>query len=124
MAVEIVNWLEIPVTDMKRARSFYEQVFDFEIVDMKVGNETYPCFPGKEAGGFSGALVQYDFTAPGKKGPLVYLKAYEPIDVMIQRISDAGGKIVKEKSEIAPGFGFFALFEDPEGNLLALQGEK
>lgn len=124
MAVEIVNWLEIPVTDMGRARSFYEHVFDFKIVDMEVGKEIYPCFPDKNGEGFSGALVQYDFTKPGKNGPLVYLNAYNGIDVMTEKIKVAGGKLIKTKTEIAPGFGYFALFEDTEGNLLALQGSE
>jgi len=33
MAVELVNWLEIPVNEMARARAFYEAVFGFRIVD-------------------------------------------------------------------------------------------
>ena len=121
MAIEIVNWLEIPVKDMIRARKFYELIFEFEIIDMEVGNEIYPCFPNKNGEGFSGALVQYEYTSPGKTGPLVYLDAYGNIDSMIERIKSAGGKIIREKTEIAPGFGFFAIFEDSEGNMLAIQ---
>jgi uncharacterized protein len=123
MAIEIVNWLEIPVTNMQRARVFYETVFKFKLIDITLGEETYPCFPNKEGEGFSGALVQYDFTAPGNKGPLVYLNAYGQIDAMLNRIASAGGRILENKKEIAPGFGFFAIFEDTEGNMLALQGE-
>jgi predicted enzyme related to lactoylglutathione lyase len=123
MGTELVNWVEIPVTDLQRARKFYETVFEFEIVDLKVGKETYPCFPNKNREGFSGALVQYDFTRPGKQGPLIYLNANNNMDLMLERIESAGGKIIEPKKEIAPGFGFFALFEDIEGNMLALQSE-
>ncbi|HTF80540.1 MAG TPA: VOC family protein [Cytophagales bacterium] len=121
MAVELVNWIEIPVLDMARARVFYESVFDIKLMDLQVGVEIYPCFPNKNADGFSGALVQYDFTKPGKQGPLVYLNAYAGIDAMMERIAHHGGQVVQGKTEIAPGFGHFALFEDSEGNLLALQ---
>lgn len=124
MAIEFVNWLEIPVADIGRARAFYESVFGFKMFDMDVGGEIYPCFPDREGNGFSGALVQYDFAVPGSQGPLVYLNAYSGVNAMAGRIAAAGGKIVKEPAEIAPGFGFYALFEDTEGNLLALQGEK
>ena len=124
MAIEMVNWLEIPVTDMLRARRFYEAVFSFAIVDMEVNGEIYPCFPDKNGNGFSGALVQYDFTSPGKKGPLVYLNAQEGVALIAAKIKDAGGTIIKVPAEIALGFGYFALFEDTEGNLLALQGDK
>lgn len=68
MAVELVNWLEIPVKDMKRARKFYESIFDFKIIDLEIAGEVYPCFPNRENDGFSGALVQYDFTSPGNTG--------------------------------------------------------
>src|ERR671910_651740 len=112
MPVEIVNWIEIPVLDLERARTFYEAIFEFKIVDLEVGNETYPCFPSKDGEGFSGALVQYEFTHPGNRGPLVYLNAYNNIDLMLERIVTAGGKVIEPKKEIAPGFGFFALFED------------
>ena len=77
----------------------------------------------KDGEGFSGALVQYEFTGPGKRGPLLFLNPYGAIDSIIERISASGGKILKDKTEIAPGFGFYAYFEDTEGNLLGLQGE-
>ncbi|MDF2454975.1 MAG: bleomycin resistance protein [Cytophagaceae bacterium] len=121
MAIEIVNWLEIPYVNLKRAKHFYETLFDCQLVDMAVGEEMYPCFPNKNDEGFSGALVQYDFTKPGKNGPLVYLNAYGQMDVMISKIEVLGGKIIQEKKEIAPGFGYFMVFEDSEGNQLALQ---
>lgn len=124
MPIEIVNWLEIPVHDMARAKAFYESVFAFKITDMDLGGEIYPCFPDKNGKGYSGALVQYDFTKPGKPGPLVYLNAYGDIDAMLERIQTAGGKISQAKTEIAPGFGYFAVFEDTEGNQLALQDKQ
>ena len=122
MSIEIVNWIEIPVKDVTRAKTFYENVFQFKIVDLEVGDEVYSCFPNKSGDGFSGALVQYEFTKPGKEGPLVYLNSYGDIDAMIMRIRSAGGKVIEEKKEIAPGYGHYALFEDTEGNMLALQG--
>jgi len=122
MAVEIVNWLEIPVVDMTGARAFYEAVFKFRIVDLEIGGDTYPCFPNRDGEGFSGALVQYDFTQPGKHGPIVYLNAYGDLEAMLARIVSASGKVVQAKQEIAPGYEYVAVFEDTEGNLLALQG--
>lgn len=123
MAVEMLNWFEIPVQDMARAKSFYEQVFEFQIVDMKLGEETYGCFPNKNGEGFSGALAQYPFIQPGKTGPLIYLNSYGDINGILERVKSAGGRVIETKKEIASGFGYFAFFEDSEGNLLALQGE-
>lgn len=123
MAIELVNWLEIPVLNMERARLFYETLFKFKIIDLNINGEIYPCFPNREGKGFSGALVQYPFTKPGKNGPLVYLNSYDQMDKLLERVNEAGGKVIKPKEEIAPGFGFYAHFEDTEGNFLALQGE-
>ena len=123
MAVEIVNWLEIPAEDMARARRFYEAVFELKLIDLDVGGEVYPCFPNRNGDGFSGALVRYDFVKPGQQGPLVYLNSYNDMDGMLKRIEASGGRIIEAKKEIAEGFGFFAIFQDTEGNLLALQGE-
>jgi predicted enzyme related to lactoylglutathione lyase len=123
MAVEMVSWIEIPAENVERAKRFYEAVFEFTIVNLDVGGEVYPCFPNKGGDGFSGALVQYEFTKPGNQGPLVYLNSYGHMELMLQRIAASGGTIIQQKKEIAAGFGFFALFEDTEGNLLALQGD-
>lgn len=91
-------------------------------MDLTIDGVVYPCFPTKNGEGFSGALVKYDFTKPGKTGPLVYLNSYGDMEAMLARIQAAGGLVVRGKEEIAPGYGFFAVFEDTEGNLLALQG--
>lgn len=121
MAVEILNWFEIPVINMQKAKDFYESIFETKLLDLEVGDEVYPCFPNKNGNGFSGALVQNQVSSPGNKGPLLYFTSYGDMDAMIKRIKTAGGKIIGEKMEIAPGFGFYALFQDTEGNLLALQ---
>jgi len=120
---EMVSWFEIPVENIERARKFYEAIFDFKIVDLDVGGEIYPCFPNRDEDGFSGALVQNEVIKPGKSGPLVYLNSYGDMDLLLQKIAASGGTIIQQKKEVAPGFGFFAFFEDTEGNFLALQGE-
>lgn len=124
MPIQLVNWLEIPVADMPRARAFYEALFEAPLHDFEIDGVIYPCFPDAEGEGFAGALVQYDFNGPGRRGPLVYLAASPDLDSMLARIEAAGGSIVQRKEEIAPGMGFMALFEDIEGNLLGLQGDQ
>ena len=42
---------------------------------------------------------------------------------MLDRITSAGGKVIQGKQEIAPGYGYVAVFEDKGGNLLALQSD-
>ena len=98
-------------------------VFEFKIVDLEVGGEVYACFPNRVGDGYTGALVQNQFTSPGRQGPLVYFTSYGDMDSMLNRIQSAGGKVLEGKKQVGPGFGYYAIFEDPEGNLLALQDE-
>lgn len=85
MENKFIKWLEIPVADMKRARKFYETILDISLIDINVGGEIYPCFPGETGEEFNGALVKYDFTQPGNKGPLIYLNANPEISSMLKK---------------------------------------
>jgi len=42
----------------------------------------------------------------------------------LEKITKAGGKVTKEKTEIGNDFGFYALFEDNSGNLLGIWSQK
>ena len=43
----------------------------------------------------------------------------EDIDADLKKVEGAGGKVAHAKDEI-PGFGWWAAFTDPTGNLLGL----
>jgi uncharacterized protein len=124
MVMELINWVEIPVNNMDRARKFYETVLQTQIVDVQIGDEVYPCFPNKDNNSYSGALVNYEFIQPGRNGSLIYFAAQPDVGTMLERVLNAGGNIIKERSEVAPGFGYYALFEDSEGNTMAIQGDE
>jgi len=49
---------------------------------------------------------------------LVYI-ASDDIDADLQHVEKLGGKVLREKTEI-PGMGWFGVFQDPTGNVLAL----
>ena len=121
-----LTWFEIPVTDMQRARAFYETILDIKMENMDQGNspEETVFFPRKpdtimaQSGILSGALVKADRLKPGQDGPLIYLNAPPSIDNVINKIEAAGGKIIAPKSKIPAGM--IAVFTDTEGNKLAL----
>ncbi|WP_394801067.1 VOC family protein [Niabella ginsengisoli] len=72
MAVEIVSWIEIPVRDMKRAKQFYENVFQFKIVDLTIGNDVCQCIPNT-SGKDSVALWLNMMTQKNKIPALLYI---------------------------------------------------
>ncbi len=117
-----LNWFEIPVLDFQRARKFYSTLFDFEMPHTFMGKNEMGFFlvQPKHIGG---AIVKGDGYIPSPMGTLVYLNAGYLNNVLSQ-VEKSGGKIVLNKSLIAPELGFYALFIDTEGNKVALHSMK
>lgn len=111
------NWIEIPVEDFDRAQSFYETIFDITIQVMDLGALKMGIFPGQ---GVGCAICKGSHYSPASAGPIVYLNGNPDLDIVQQRITAAGGKILMSKKQISPEHGFMALFQDSEGNRLAL----
>lgn len=44
----LVNWIEIPVADMKRAVSFYGEILEIELSQFTMGQIEYALFPSKD----------------------------------------------------------------------------
>lgn len=116
-----LNWFEIPVTDMQRAKNFYDKVFDINIaLDNMMGMEM-GFLPFEDGNGkVSGALVKSDMHKPSMDGPVVYLNANPDIQKVVDRIENAGGKVVMPKTLINEQVGYMAFFVDTEGNKMGL----
>lgn len=114
-----VNWFEIPVTDLQRAKNFYEAVLGVEIVETEMGPNKMGWFP-MEMGiaGAPGTLIKGDGYTPSHEGSLVYLHV-DKIDPTLEAINGAGGKMLMPRVDIGQ-HGFIAHFEDTEGNRVAL----
>ncbi len=114
-----LNWFEIPAIDIERAAKFYGTIFD---VKMEVG-EMNPGFlmamlPAGE-GGIGGAVVQGEGYVPSASGTVVWLNGGEDLDVVLNRVEGAGGKVLTPKVSIGE-HGFAASFLDTEGNRVGL----
>ncbi len=126
MQHNMVSWFEIPVTDMDRAKAFYDTVFGIEISVHNMNELIMGWFPSFEGQpGAAGSLVlNKDFYFPGEnKGVVIYFSS-EDVQIQLNRIEAAGGKIVQPKTEIGAGHGFMAVFMDTEGNRIALHSQK
>ncbi|MEQ8924500.1 MAG: VOC family protein [Fulvivirga sp.] len=119
----VVGWFEVPVNDMPRAIKFYEKVFDFKIERHEMGELDMGWFPSNhQAGGAMGSLVKHpDFYTPSHEGSLVYFTAHSgDLNNELARIEPAGGKVLMPKKLISEDIGYMAIFEDTEGNRVAL----
>lgn len=116
-----VSWFEIPAVDLERARKFYEAIFDIEMESMSLPNGLNMALFPVEEGGVGGAICEHEeFYHPGHQGPLVYLMANPDLQQALGRIEDNGGKIMVPKTQISEEHGFMAVFQDCEGNRMAL----
>ncbi len=125
MEQNMVGWFEIPVVDMKRAKTFYDKVFQIEIQIQDFGGTLMGWFPWAEGKpGANGSLIQHEVYKPSNTdGVLIYF-ASEDVQKELDRIEAAGGRVLKPKTQISPEIGFMALFLDSEGNRIALHSRK
>ncbi|MGO4998807.1 VOC family protein [Oceanisphaera sp. W20_SRM_FM3] len=122
MKTNAVVWFEIYVADMARARTFYEAVLQVTLEPAEKMEGDWPemwMFPGEDdASGASGALVKMDGVSPGGGGTLVYFSC-DDCAKQAGRVLANGGQVMREKFAIGP-YGFIALAEDSEGNMIGL----
>jgi len=118
----VVNWFEIPTTDLDRAVRFYEAVLGVSLKREVFGGVQMAMFPYTEKAA-GGALVQEARRKPASDGVLIYLNTEGRLDACVQRIAKAGGAILTPKLDIGDP-GFIATFRDTEGNVVALHQER
>jgi uncharacterized protein len=118
-----VGWFDIHVSNMTRAKKFYETVFNIQLVDLPMEWGRQSLFPFDHEGpNISGALVEKADMTPNGNNTVVY---FETADCVAEegRIEGAGGKIVSPKMSIGD-FGFVSIFVDSEGNTIGLHSRK
>ena len=114
-----VNWFEIPVTDMARAKKFYNSVFDCTFQDMNTENMEYATIQGDmNTYGAAGALAKSEGMQPSKCGSVVYFSTPD-LTGQLEKIKKAGGKVLVPKTSIGE-HGYIAQFLDTEGNRVAM----
>jgi uncharacterized protein len=118
-----ISWFEIGTTDLERAAKFYETIFGISLVPMDLPNIKMRMFPLDDPmKGVGGALVDSGgFHKPsGTEGPLIYLNGNPDVQVILDRVEKAGGKIMIPRTEISPEYGYMAVIIDTEGNRVGL----
>jgi predicted enzyme related to lactoylglutathione lyase len=114
----VAAWFDIPVVDMGRAINFYEQVTGQKLKRMHVAS-------GKETALFEsdGCLFLAPEDKPSHFGSRIYLSADPNMDAWLKRIEVAGGKVLVPRTSIGGDRGYYAYFEDTEGNRIGLHAK-
>lgn len=117
----IIEWFEIPVTDMARARAFYEEVFQTTLTPMDIGQGTKMCMFPRPDSDIGGALCENaEFYKPGREGPVLFLSTPDGITPTLDRARNLDATIQVPKRQVSPEHGYMAVFIDSEGNRIAL----
>ncbi|MEP6889334.1 MAG: VOC family protein [Nitrospirota bacterium] len=116
-----VSFFEVPAEDFKKAKEFYERVFDWNVelwgdegamaLTTAADKDHNPIEPGGINGGFYKRKSKEDQPSFGVQT--------DSIDRTLAAIEKSGGKVVTPKHSIGE-WGFMADFADPEGNVLGL----
>jgi predicted enzyme related to lactoylglutathione lyase len=116
-----VVMFEIPASNFKNAKAFYENVFDWRVElwgdegAMALTTAADKDYNPTELGGINGGFYQ----RKSKEDHPSFGVETESIDRTLKAIEKAGGKVVTPKHAIGE-WGFMADFADPEGNVIAL----
>lgn len=111
--IKRVNWLEVKVTNMKKALTFYRDTLGLKVKD-EWSNYVIFDLPG---------TLTFAIMLGGKSGrkegaPNIYL-AVDDLDAEYERLRGKGVKFVGEPKKQYWG-GYAALFADPDENLFYL----
>lgn len=113
MAHGDITHIDIPVSDLDRAKEFYSGLFGWQIA-APPGFEDYPMWqaPNEISGG--GLAPRSD----GFTQPRSYVEV-DSIDETLEKVAASGGRVVMAKSPISDT-SWWATFEDPDGNQVGL----
>lgn len=105
--------VEIPAMNVGAAGKFYQELFGWKM--QHVAEFDYTMW--EDGGGYGGGFNKVSDENPVGQ-VLVYIDS-EDIEADLRNAVKLGGSVVREKTEI-PGTGWYGLFKDPTGNILAL----
>jgi uncharacterized protein len=124
-AENALNWFEISVNDIKRAKTFYESIFSIKLESQEMMGMQMAFFPTEDMNGkVSGGLVQGPQHKPSADGAVIYLNGNPDLNIALGRVEKAGGKVLMPKTKINDDIGHMAFFFDTEGNKLGLHSNK
>jgi uncharacterized protein len=127
-STNVITWFEIPVSDIDRAKTFYETILDIEMITRKDGDDEAVFFPfdpkvvQATSGRVTGVLSKAARNNPSANGTMVYLNASPSIQTVLDKVEQAGGKIWTPKIQIPAGW--IAVILDTEGNKVGLHAEQ
>ena len=121
--MKLLNWFQIPVTDIDRAVKFYETVMQTKLERLDDERMKRAFFPhdATHHDRTGGELVQSPNDQPSKDGVTIYFNSEDGVDACLARVVAAGGTVTLPRTSIGE-WGFIGLIVDTEGNGIGVHG--
>ena len=119
---QLVNWFELPATDIDRAIKFYTDVFGVKIEKAVHGDVSMGIFDHNNEI-IGGSLVQSPEHKVTEPGVVLTFSGGDDLEEFLKKVEPAGGTVLMPKTMISPQIGFMARFKDTEGNVLGLHSK-
>jgi predicted enzyme related to lactoylglutathione lyase len=112
MADSLIAHVEIPTTNLEKAKEFYSKVLGWDFKPFGNGYLLYNNHKGTMVG-----LRKVDEVATGEA--TVFHISIPDIESILKRAKKNGGA-VKRNRTVIPAMGWYALLNDPDGNTVGL----
>ena len=116
----VLIWADIPVIDMERARAFYGELLQVEMMEVP-GTGGNVAIPPSESGPIAFDLAKSEQLTPCANGVTIYFGSAGDIEGMSQRAVSAGGRIESPATDMGPMVGVIAFIIDTEGNRIGIR---
>lgn len=113
MGRPVVHW-EISGHNAGKLQSFYAELFDWKVDTNNPMN--YGMTKTADANTIDGGIYE---CKPTDKPSVTFYIHVDDLQQYLDKVNQKGGKTIVPPSPI-PGIGSFAMFADPEGNVLGL----
>jgi predicted enzyme related to lactoylglutathione lyase len=102
--------VELNTTDVAKARSFYSQLFAWNLKDMPLPGGSYTMIEVGE--GTGGGMMKH----PVPNAPSLWLSyiLVDDVKVATGKAVSLGARLLRDVTEV-PGMGWFSIVEDPTG---------
>ena len=108
--------VELATTDLPKAKSFYQQLFDWQLEDLDMGGGmTYTMI--RVGDGTGGGMLKHPM--PGQPSSWLAYVGVDDLAAATAKAKALGATVIKDRTEV-PGAGSFSIFIDPTGAALAL----
>ena len=115
----LISMFEIPASDFQRAVTFYKAILNTEIEELDWQGTKMGLFPS-DGTNVSGSIIESPDYRPSSDGVIIYLNGGDDLQAILDKVEANNGKVIVAKTEISPEMGFYATFNDTEGNKLGL----